>query len=226
MRPRIALTLSRPTDGNAASLQAYRERLIEANALPVDVFPSGRIPPEFDALLLSGGGDIDPCEYGEADDGVERATVDKDRDRIERSILDLALARGVPVLGICRGFQVLNWSYGGKLKQNVSGHRKRTGEVVPHLITPARGSLLAQICGEAPFQVNSRHHQVVEQVPSGLRGVAWVGEYVEAVEDASRRWVLGVQWHPETRNDPPQDEERARLIFDAFVKAAEPVAAR
>lgn len=192
----------------------------------MDVFPTDPVRSDFDALLMSGGGDIDPAEYGELDDGVERSTVDSDRDRLERDMLKLALDRGVPVLGICRGFQVLNWRFGGKLKQDVRGHRDAEPPVDPHEIAASPGSLLARICGAEPFRVNSRHHQVVLSAPAGLRPVAYVGSYVEAVEAAGGRWILGVQWHPETKNDRLQDEEPARRIFDEFVKAAQLVPAR
>lgn len=220
MVPRIALTLSRPTERNETALQAYRDRLVEAGAQPIDVHPTSRPPAQFDALLLSGGGDIDPKEYGEADAGVERATVDPDRDALERDLLELAIARGVPVLGICRGFQVLSWRFGGKLEQHVEHHRPKNGPIDPHVVVPAPGSLLEQVCGPGAFRVNSRHHQVVRSAPAGLRPVAHVGEYVEAMEADDGRWILGVQWHPETKNDPLLDEPQAKRIFEAFVRAA------
>ncbi|MBM4435194.1 MAG: gamma-glutamyl-gamma-aminobutyrate hydrolase family protein [Chloroflexi bacterium] len=227
VKPRIALTLSRPLTSRALdSHQAYRDRLAEAGAEVLDVFSTDRVRSDFDALLMSGGGDIDPAEYGEPDDGVERGTVDAHRDRLEGEMLKAALDRGVPVLGICRGFQVLNWRFGGKLKQHVEGHRDAKPPVDPHEITASPGSLLAKICGVEPFRVNSRHHQAVLSAPEGLRPVACVGRYVEAVEAADGRWILGVQWHPETKNDPLQDEEPARRVFDAFVKAAQLVSAR
>lgn len=226
MRPTVALTLSRPaTEAARASHEAYRIRLREAGAEVIDVFPTDRPPTEFDALLLAGGGDIDPIEYEEQpDQRIEH--VDNDRDRVERDITKVALERGVPVLGVCRGFQVLNWRFGGKLKQHVEHHRAMNGPIEPHLIAPVDGSLLARICGTKPFRVNSRHHQVVVSVPNGLVPVARVGGYVEAVETTDGRWLLGVQWHPETKNDPLQDEDQARRIFEAFVKAAEPVRAK
>ena len=225
--PRILLTLSRPvSDRVRQSHEAYRQRLIDAGVTPLAIYPDDDPPETFDGLVLSGGGDIDPREYGQDDAGVERATVDGDRDAVERRLANAALAAGRPVLAICRGMQVLNWVYGGKLVQHVSGHRPKDGPMVPHVIRPDPGSLLAQICGTAPFQVNSRHHQVITETPAGLRATARVDDVVEAVEASDDRWVLGVQWHPETKGDLLLDEAPAARIFGSFVRASERIPAR
>jgi putative glutamine amidotransferase len=130
---------------------------------------------------------------------------------------------GVPVLGICRGFQVLNVAHGGKLLQDVSGHEgPPEGEhwVNAHEdVRPLAGSRLAMATRGAALTVNSHHHQAVttDVLGEGLTPTASVGEYVEAFESGDGRWLVGVQWHPERANEVSQD---ATGIITAFVEEA------
>ena len=186
------------------------------------VEPGEDAPAEFDGLCLSGGGDVAPARYGESDPDELCHDVDVARDRTEFDALRAALDRDVPVLGICRGFQVLNVARGGSLVLDLEGHRPGDPDgVVAHEVTAAAGSLLAEACGTEPVIVNSRHHQAVtpEKLGEGLRPTVAVGDLVEAYEATDRRWVLAVQWHPERAIDREMSP-RVRGVFDAFVKAA------
>jgi putative glutamine amidotransferase len=147
--------------------------------------------------------------------------VDPDRDRTELDLTRKALARDVPVLGVCRGFQLLNVAFDGTLVQDIAGHRST--DHVTHRVTPAKDSRLAKACGEQELVVNSRHHQAVtsKELGGSLRPTAFVGELIEAFESDRHRWVVGVQWHPERvgASEEGVDDNAAR-IFDAFVAEA------
>ena len=155
-------------------------------------------------LVLSGGIDVDPRLYG------QRRRPETDwhhpfRDRYELALLEEALRRDMPVLGICRGHQLLNVIMGGKLIQHIPGDSHRAEPEPPrrsawHEVTLAAGSRLAGILGEGRIRVNSRHHQGVapEMVASGLRATAVSPDgLVEAMEGERQRWLVSVQWHPE-----------------------------
>lgn len=219
MRPRIALTLSRPSELQEASHRRYRDALEGAGADVVVVHPGDAIPTDVDGLCLSGGGDIESSRYGALD--MACADVDTDRDALEIEIARAAIARDLPVLGICRGFQVLNVVRGGSLVQDVPGHRpeEREGVVEHRDVTVTPGSRLATATGGVPLSVNSRHHQAVteETLGRGLVATAVVDGLVEAFELADRRWVVGVQWHPERTSEVSAE---ARRIFAAFIGEA------
>jgi putative glutamine amidotransferase len=219
VRPRIALTLSRPSALHEASHQRYRDVLEKAGADLVVLHPGDPLPGDVDALCLSGGGDIESARYGALD--VACADVDSDRDALEIELAKAAIERDVPVLGICRGFQILNVVQGGSLVQDVPGHRpeEREGLVEHRDVTVRAGSRLAKAIGGALMTVNSRHHQAVTQdtLGEGLVATAVVDDLVEAFELADRRWVVGVQWHPERSSEVSPE---ARRIFDALVQEA------
>lgn len=220
MRPRIALSTPVPTSASDTYAR-YARALERAGASVVEVHPGDALPEDVDGICLSGGGDVDPRRYGEADAGVERATVSAPRDDLELALANLALERDLPLLAICRGFQVLNVAMHGTLVQDISGHRAT--DHVTHRVTPAQGSRLAAACGDAPMTVNSRHHQAIrrQELAAGLVPTASVGDLVEAFESPAHRWIVGVQWHPERvgADEEPVDEHAAR-IFAAFVAEA------
>lgn len=224
-RPLIALTLSAPdTELRRRARSRYIVALEGAGAEIVAVAPGDDLPADFDALCVSGGEDVAPDRYGETDQGCE--TISPERDAMELALVDRARALDVPILGICRGFQVLNVAFGGSLAQHLEGHRPAEVEgVVEHTISPAAGSRLAEATSAEPHVVNSRHHQAVtaDRLAPGLVATAWVGHLVEAFEATDHRWVVGVQWHPERMSE--LDPAAAR-IFEAFVRAAERVPAR
>lgn len=229
-RPRVVVTLSAP-DGSelrVRSRERYLKALRDAGLETIAVDSRGAPPAEFDALCLTGGEDLEPTRYrAPADPKTEPA--DPARDALELALLATARARDLPVLGICRGFQVINVGYGGSLVQHVEGHREANGPIVPHTVVPLEGSKLAAACGVVPYQVNARHHQAVDDrsLAPGLVATAHVDGIVEAFEDPARRWLLAVQWHPERAVDPDMSAAGTR-IFGAFADAAarQPVRAR
>ena len=238
MGPRIAVTLcGHATRRCEVAREQYLEAIRRAGAEPIAVDPTDTAPDAFDALCLTGGGDIDPVRYGA--DNVASTDIDEQRDAVEFALLERALARDVPVLGICRGFQVLNVRFGGSLEQHHLGHSPKYppagasvaddpagSDAVRHVIAAEPGSKLAAACGEEPFVVNSSHHQVItpDRLAADLRATGRVGELVEALESPAHRWVVAVQWHPERT---AQVSPNATRIFDAFVAAVKrtPVAA-
>jgi len=219
-RPRVALTTPVATS-ESETYARYRLALERAGADVVEVHPGDALPADIDGLCLSGGGDVEPRRYGAEYEGTERESVKPERDELEFTILEHALARDLPVLAICRGFQVLNVQLHGALVQDVSGHRAT--DHTTHTVRAASGSRLARACGDAPMRVNSRHHQAVtrRELAPGLVPTALVDDLVEAFESDAHRWVVGVQWHPERvrADDEPVDENAAR-IFGAFVAEA------
>lgn len=228
MKPRIAVTLSGSTSKrNAVAREQYLDAIRRAGAEPIAIFPKDPVPEEFDGLCLTGGGDIDPARYGEVNTKSE--DIDRDRDALEIALLERALTRDLPVLGVCRGFQLINVHLGGSLEQHHPGHAPKYPpagasvvddpagpDAVRHDVTAEPDSKLAAACGDEAFVVNSSHHQVVtsDRLASDLRATAHVGELVEAFESLTYRWVVAVQWHPERT---AQVGASATRIFDAFV---------
>jgi len=219
VRPRIALTLPRPSAFHGAAHQRYRDALENAGADLVVLHPGDAVPNDIDGLCLSGGGDIESARYGEAD--VACADVDTERDALELEIARAAIDRDLPVLGICRGFQILNVAQQGSLVQDVAGHRpeEREGLVEHRDVVVRPGSRLAKATGDKPLTVNSRHHQAVtkDTLGRGLVATVVVDDLIEAFELDDRRWVVGIQWHPERTSEVSPE---ARRIFDAFVQEA------
>jgi putative glutamine amidotransferase len=157
-------------------------------------------------LLLSGGPDLDPSCYG-AEPHPELGPTDPVVDGFEIALCRHAYRRGVPILGICRGAQVLNVARQGTLHQHVPDltdgsveHRQlESGEQTTHEVRVSPDSRLAQTTGGGPVEVNSFHHQTIDRLGLDLRAVAWSKDgLIEAVEAMEGRFALGVQWHAET----------------------------
>ncbi len=170
-----------------------------------------------DGLVFSGGSDLDPDLY---DDEPHEATagVVPERDRAELALLEAALARDMPVLAVCRGSQVLNVARGGDLVQHLPDivgddkHKHTPGTFADHDVTLEPGTRLAELLGDRAA-VKSHHHQGFGRVGQGLRVAAHAEDgTVEAVEDPSHRFALGVLWHPEAGED--------RKLFEELVGAA------
>ena len=178
-----------------------------------------------DALILAGGADVDPASYG-AEAHPETKGTWPDRDRTEIALVRRALERDLPVLGICRGMQLLNVALGGTLDQHLPEsvgnevHRAVGGTFGEHHVRLQPGSLACTAAGVEDFVVWSHHHQGVDLVGEGLRVSGWSVEddLVEAIELPGKRFALGVAWHPE--EDPD-----SRLIA-ALVEAARTEVAR
>jgi gamma-glutamyl-gamma-aminobutyrate hydrolase PuuD len=161
-------------------------------------------------LLLGGGVDVNPILYGE-DRHTETQPPEPDRDHLEFHLLKLALDSDLPVLGICRGAQVLNVGFCGSLIQHIETGAHKS-DLHPVQVSP--GTRLAQIIGAGTKTVNSRHHQAIGRVGDGLRVSAQATDgIIEAVESPAHRFVVAVQWHPEDRY---MVSEADRLLFQAF----------
>lgn len=151
----------------------------------------------FDGLILCGGNDIDPSRYHEQIDGA--VNIDRDRDEVEFALLKAYIDAGKPVMGICRGFQLINIFFGGSLYQDLPEthlHTNKTDFYITHSVTAVGNSIVGKAYG-ASFSVNSSHHQAVKALGEGLRATAfWEDKYIEAYEHKSLP-IFGVQWHPE-----------------------------
>jgi putative glutamine amidotransferase len=184
-----------------------------------------RILSKLDGLLLSGGYDINPKFYGEEPlEGLEY--VDADRDCTEMELTRFALEMNIPILGICRGIQILNVVGGGTLYQDLPSqkssclkHRQEADmQVTTHRVSIDRSSLLYEILKKDEIWVNSSHHQAVKDVVPGYRVSAVAKDgIIESIEDTSRKFVLAVQWHPEGTWEIDEDSQQ---LFRAFVEAA------
>lgn len=175
-----------------------------------------------DGLVLAGGADIDPASYGEPAHPETLDTV-PERDRFEIALVRAAIERDLPVLGICRGMQLINIAYGGTLLQHLPerfGHHEHlrvpgTFDGADHDVDLVEGSLAARAAGETRHATKSHHHQGVDRLGEGLRisGCSAMDGLPEAIELPDRRFVLGVQWHPEA--------DQTSRVVGALVAAAE-----
>jgi len=198
----------------------YRDALLAAGLDPVLRAAHGPLSlDDFGGLVLTGGSDVDPALYGETRQ-AETEPPDAERDAVEASLLEKALARDLPILAICRGLQMLNVSQGGTLIQHLNppDRHERSGgqrELPAHPVTIRPDTLLSRIACADTWQVNSRHHQAVRTVAGNLRVSAFDPEdgIIEALEHPDRRFVLAVQWHPE---DQAQVDAGQLNIFRFF----------
>ena len=208
----------------------YIQRVAATGAVPVLLPPVEGGPSEnrraareladrIDALVLAGGGDVDPARYGDKSQLPETTYVSQTRDALELELARLAHERDLPTLGICRGMQVLNVALGGTLHQDINacGVTKVKHQQEPpyddvwQRVDIERDSLLgkallrsryAGAVSTHPFMVNSMHHQAVSRLADGLAITAMSDDgLIEGVEDPTRRFFLGVQWHPEYLDD-------------------------
>jgi putative glutamine amidotransferase len=211
----------------------YVRAVSEAGGSPVVIPPSlgfraaEALLDGLDGLLLSGGPDLDPGYYGE-EPRAEIGTILPEWDALEMALLGLALERRVPILGICRGMQILNVALGGTLYQDMPSqfgwsaidHWQTTPKYrVAHQVAVSEDSFLAETMDGRTFEVNSYHHQGLKGLADALAVAARsADEVIEAVEsrDFSERWLVGVQWHPEGLREPGH-----RSLFEAHVHAAE-----
>lgn len=236
MLPLIGITGSvykSPTNGLEYDI-AYKaciEAISDAGGLPViipvhvsdDVLRG--IYERLDGVLLPGGGDIRPSVYGQETHPATDNIIDA-RDRVELQVAKWAYEEDTPLFGICRGHQVMNVAFGGTLVQDIPS---QIGVDVTHSISTPRSthahtvridpdSHLAHILGGTEFEVNSIHHQSVEQLAPGARVTAFApDEVVEGLEVPDKTFILSVQWHPE---DLYRDDPAMQRLFKAFVEAA------
>ncbi|HEY1238524.1 MAG TPA: gamma-glutamyl-gamma-aminobutyrate hydrolase family protein [Solirubrobacterales bacterium] len=179
----------------------------------------GQVLDRIDALVLGGGADIDPDSQG-VDAHPETVGSNPDRDRFEIALALGALERGIPLLGVCRGMQILNLACGGTLDQHIPDrlgheiHRPVPGSWAEHDVRLEPGSLAAEAAGADRLTVKTHHHQGVDRIADSLTASAWATEddSVEAIESGDGSFALGVLWHPE--------EDPADAIFPALISRA------
>jgi putative glutamine amidotransferase len=205
-----AYSLTVQAAGAMALLLAPDDAVAEAPAEMLDLI---------DALILAGGCDLDPASYG-AREHPETSGARPERDRFELALAHAALERGMPVLGICRGMQMLNVACGGTLVQHLpdllghDGHRHTPGVFSDHEVRLQEGSLAAEAVGAQRTSVKSHHHQGLEELGEGIEAVGWSEPdgLVEAIELPQRPYALGVLWHPE--------EDEGSNVIGSLVEAA------
>lgn len=239
MKPLIGITADvlRPKFTWSAPLVGQNTRYVnavfEAGGIPVMLPPSGdrdtvrQLFGRLDGILFSGGGDIDPAQYG-ADPTDLAHDIQPSRDAAEIELMRLAIANDTPVLAICRGHQILNVALGGTLYQDLPTQHPRganhdistqreDGMYIAHHLTVTPDSKLAAIIG-SHIDVNSHHHQAIDKVAPGLNVTSRAeDDIVESVELASARFTIGVQFHPESF---AENSGQWRRLFTTFVSAS------
>ncbi|MCO4694578.1 gamma-glutamyl-gamma-aminobutyrate hydrolase family protein [Streptomyces sp. RO-S4] len=192
---------------DAALLPAGYPRLVQragglAAMLPPDAPEhAAAAVARLDGLVVAGGPDVEPVRYG-AEPDPRTGPPARERDAWELALIRAALERGVPLLGICRGMQLLNVALGGTLVQHIDGHAEVPGTFGRHPVKPVPGTRYADTVPEET-SVPTYHHQAVDRLGTGLIPSAYAEDgTVEAVERPDGHWVVGVQWHPEMGEDP------------------------
>lgn len=221
--PLVGITCSRSSSGSTLLSTNYTEAVARAGGVPV-VIPTVSTPGEaeaivakLDGILFSGGEDVDPAWYGEAELN-ETVKIDSVRDRSDSLLARAALASGKPVMGICRGEQLLDVIMGGSLYQDIPSQIPETvghGGGARHKIGVEPGSVLERLFGPDSLTVNSHHHQAVKAAAPGIRVTARSAEGV--VEAYEAEHVLAVQFHPEKMLRDGEDKWLA--LFEYYVNS-------
>lgn len=233
MPPIIGITCKK----RSAAIKDYTDAIVEFGGKPrlfasrTDSIPDDLS--EIDGLLLPGGGDIEPCHYNEFRYHVKGISkikgVSKSRDALEIQLCQKALENDIPIFGICRGIQIMCVATDGSLYQDIHTQLKncllhKDEESIydaQHYIKIQPSSLLHQIIGESGTEVNSAHHQAVKVVGEGFVVTAQSEDgIIEAIENPSRRFMIGVQYHPERMLKAPELREHGQKLFEAFIDAA------
>jgi len=170
-----------------------------------------------DAVVMHGGGDIDPAHYGEEPSAEQLYGIVKEHDTVELAVIKAAISADLPVLAICRGMQILNVALGGTLVQDIGNEDHW---MALHPVDIEAGSRLAKALGTERAQAcHSVHHQAVKDLGAGLRLTASAPDGTpEAIEVDGARWVIGVQWHPE---DTAATDSQQQLLFDELLAQAQ-----
>ena len=212
---------------------AYVQALLAAGGVPLIVTPlmgpslAGRALDGVDGLILTGGEDMDPAWYG-AEPSPLLSPPSRERDLFELALFAVARQRGLPILGICRGIQLINVGMGGTLFQDLPTERPGAVNHRPegprdsrsHRVRLEAGSRAAEALGETTVMVNSSHHQAIQHLAPGLRATGWTDDgLIEAAESGPEDpWLLAVQWHPEEMHRDRRAPERG--LFAALVQEA------
>jgi putative glutamine amidotransferase len=224
---RMGRTQKWPYTGAAALPRAYIDAVVRAGGQPV-IVNDARDPKELlarvDALVLTGGPDLDPARYGEAAHpsvyGVDAAD-----DDFECSLTEAALVRSVPTLAICRGIQVLNVARGGTLYQHIADDPGVPAHGEPGVLDGARrhdvtldaDSLVADVMGATRVTASCHHHQAIAELGDGLRVVGRAKDGIVEALEIDGAFLLAVQWHPE---DTAEDDPAQQRLFGALVRRA------
>ncbi len=228
-RPVVAITADAPGEDNRLIQPAgYHQAVRRAGARAVLVPPGEEdvagLLDTVDAVVVTGGGDVDPTRWGAAPH-PETYGVSELRDDFELELVARAVERELPMLAICRGMQVLNVALGGSLVQHLPDevgetvvHRADPPGPLPHLVKVEPETLLAEAMGASEVEIASWHHQGLERLGAGLRAVASAPDgVVEAVALDGHPFLLAVQWHPELTADRDQTQQG---LFDALARRA------
>lgn len=232
MKPVILITCTVVEQPDPRYLQRayYVDSVAKAGGLPLLIPPFSSGDEMFDALSLAdgvvftGSSDLDPSLYGQ-ERHEKTKLMHRRREKFEMEFVKLVYENDVPLLAICGGFQILAVSLGGTLIQhipdsveNALSHFTTAQESPTHDVSIGSGSMLRSIVGKETLRTNSFHHQALKDVPAALTVTAHSPDgVIEAYEDTSKKFCLGVQWHPERMTGDKEQE----AVFAAFVKAAE-----
>ncbi|QEV22133.1 gamma-glutamyl-gamma-aminobutyrate hydrolase family protein [Streptomyces alboniger] len=185
---------------------------IAAMLPPDDPSYARSVVARLDGVVIAGGPDVEPVRYG-AEREARTGPPARERDAWELALIEAALASGTPLLGICRGMQLMNVALGGTLVQHLEGHVELPGVFGTHTVKPVPGTLYESIVPDACTGVPTYHHQAVDRLGRDLAPSAHAEDgTVEAIELPSPAWALGVQWHPEAGEDT--------RVMTALVRAA------
>ena len=241
-RPRILLTTSTGYGIDLRRYDAmtgrnYSQSIARAGGLPL---MAASLEPELadefldgvSGVVFSGGVDVHPMHYGQ-EPAAQLGQVDTDRDRFELALYRAARRRGLPVLGVCRGHQLINIAEGGTIHQHLDvsianvDHSQKQMEGEPyHLVTFEPDSILARAFGQGSVLTNSYHHQAIDRPADTVRVTARSSDgVVEGIEGKSGAWLLGVQWHPEMSQARYEEQLAPFTAFVQAVKEADAVPA-
>ncbi len=241
MQPRILITTHSETlERNVNRVYTtvavqYAEAIAQAGGLP---FFIGNLPAKFaeayienaDGLLLSGGVDVDPAHFGQTPQ-PQLGFIDERRDALELSLYQAAKRKGIPILGICRGIQLINVAEGGTLHQHLPAvpNTLQHSQINPdgslfHEVKLEPSSILAKAYSADTIRSNSYHHQAIDKLGNNLKATAWTQDgLIEGVEGIDKSFVLGVQWHPEMSYlRYPEHHAPFRVFVEAINKAKTP----
>ncbi len=224
-KPVIGITASYSESGRISMSPAYVDAIRENGGIgcllsrPTDPAALAALAEDLDGLLFAGGDDVDPARYGETISHPS-VSITPARDAFELALFDAFIKTGKPILGICRGIQLLNVALGGSLHQHIDGHRQTPtpGSQPTQTVTVKAGTRLSALAQmEGALAVNTFHHQAVKVPGSGAVVTARAEDgTIEAIEVPEHPFLIGVQWHPELfwRTSPPMQR-----LFAGFVAA-------
>lgn len=212
MKPKILLSVNN-------NREFYIDAIEKCGGI-AEAFYCPEVSADYDGLLLCGGSDVHPRYFGQETDGARN--IDEARDSAEFALFKAFFDAGKPIMGICRGHQVINIALGGTLIQDIhtaERHMRRDGMAQAHFVTSTKKSFLSDIYGEK-FSVNTSHHQALDKLGEGLSAVAISSDdgYNEAIIHNDRP-IFGVQWHPERMcfSARREDTVDGRYVIEHFV---------